>query len=495
MAVTVIGNKLKVEVLADESTKTQLTELNTKYDDLDSRVDTILTTPAESVSAQEIIDARQGEATLGANITKVKSQLVESEQQVNALQTTIDNTENKAFAPKLSFYQIASRGGKLNTTGLSSDYIVFADIYHVYDVGAKNTGLIYGLQEQISGATKQGIYKSLDGGNNWVKVGDLDIDQPAGIWYDMIYVEPFQETFYLIKVNNGYNKPENNDIVSFTNTLVQINSMNLGDARWLGNCHNIDSIPSADYSKRITMFAEYAQDAQSVVNVWKTTDKGATWNSVFTQTGNNGVVYSGEIRHFHTLAVDPHTKHWWLSSGDGDPQCKIWRSTDDGENWTLLFQGSQRERVCSFVFEEDYIYYGMDSAQSTTDHSKIVRINKTTLEREDIATVDMGHAVYCLTKTFYPEGFLVWSVYEHYANQHSDRILIEFYDYYSEKLYEVARVSRKKLPHNENVGFRNASRYQDMVNGSIFVEPTSNIQQLKYGSIRVSRLMRCKLTM
>lgn len=91
MSVTVIGNKLQVEVLADESTKTQLNEtqqevestktqlneIQQEVSDLDSRVDTILTTPVESVSAQEIIDARQGEATLGANITEIKSQLAD----------------------------------------------------------------------------------------------------------------------------------------------------------------------------------------------------------------------------------------------------------------------------------------------------------------------------------------------------------------------------------------------------------------------------------
>lgn len=52
-------------------------EINNKFDYLDSRVNTILTTPVESVSAEEIIDARQGEVTLGANITKVKSQLAD----------------------------------------------------------------------------------------------------------------------------------------------------------------------------------------------------------------------------------------------------------------------------------------------------------------------------------------------------------------------------------------------------------------------------------
>ena len=52
MAVTVIGNKLQVEVLADESTKTQLNEIQ-----------------------QEIIDARQGETTLGLKIDSMDDKL------------------------------------------------------------------------------------------------------------------------------------------------------------------------------------------------------------------------------------------------------------------------------------------------------------------------------------------------------------------------------------------------------------------------------------
>lgn len=52
--------------------------LEQKINDVDSRVDTIITTPAESVSAQEIIDARGGEATLGARVNGVVSQLAEN---------------------------------------------------------------------------------------------------------------------------------------------------------------------------------------------------------------------------------------------------------------------------------------------------------------------------------------------------------------------------------------------------------------------------------
>lgn len=47
------------------------------YTTLNTRVDTIITTPVESVSAQEIIDARQGELSLGANLSGVKEKLLD----------------------------------------------------------------------------------------------------------------------------------------------------------------------------------------------------------------------------------------------------------------------------------------------------------------------------------------------------------------------------------------------------------------------------------
>jgi len=51
--------------------------VKTAIDELDERIDNIIVGSIEGASAQEIIDARQGEVTLGANITKVKSQLAE----------------------------------------------------------------------------------------------------------------------------------------------------------------------------------------------------------------------------------------------------------------------------------------------------------------------------------------------------------------------------------------------------------------------------------
>lgn len=50
-------------------------KIDEKLHEVDTRIDEIITSPAEGVSAQEIIDARDGETNLGVNIRKVKSQL------------------------------------------------------------------------------------------------------------------------------------------------------------------------------------------------------------------------------------------------------------------------------------------------------------------------------------------------------------------------------------------------------------------------------------
>ena len=61
----------------------QSTDNKTDIQLLETRVDTIITTPITSEAAtQEVVDARQGEATVGGNITKVKNQVNENTQKL-----------------------------------------------------------------------------------------------------------------------------------------------------------------------------------------------------------------------------------------------------------------------------------------------------------------------------------------------------------------------------------------------------------------------------
>ena len=55
----------------------QIKKLDKEIDEVDGRIDAIITTPAESVSAEEIIDARDGKNSLGKNIRDLKAEVGE----------------------------------------------------------------------------------------------------------------------------------------------------------------------------------------------------------------------------------------------------------------------------------------------------------------------------------------------------------------------------------------------------------------------------------
>ena len=61
--------------------------------------------------------------------------------------------------------------------------------------------------------------------------------------------------------------------------------------------------------------------------VYRSTDDGETWSVAFEKDWR-------EIRHFHTLVPDPYEMGvWWLSSGDRAAESRVWRSADDGASW------------------------------------------------------------------------------------------------------------------------------------------------------------------
>lgn len=404
-------------------------------------------------------------------------------------------------APKMTFNQVAQRGGAgTYHSATSSTYTTFSAVYHTYDATLNSGGAVYALEEQIASATTQGVFRSLDGGVTWTRLWDLTISQATGVWYTSLFVEPFQETFYFVKTTTGYNSPAHNYVESYDSSHVLKGTLDIGDATWLSSMHSIDASINQAYTQRVVIFGEYAGDSKATVNLWRTIDKGANWTAVLTKTGNNGVVFSGEVRHFHVVARDLHVAGcWWASSGDGNSQSAIYRSTDDGQTWATIFSGAQRERTCSFIFTPTYVYYGMDSAVQTRNHSKIVRIKRSDLTRDDVATVHEGRAVYSLTRTWYPDGFLVWACSEGAASYTTDVEMVQWYSFTDGQLYDVAAFSTLGLDKAAYHGFQAASRAQDIITGSIFARPTAPFAQGRtaapWTSGMVSRYVRATITM
>lgn len=386
--------------------------------------------------------------------------------------------------------------------------VLFEDVFVGHFNSAVQTTCVYGLEAHATNSTTQTIYISRDGGETWKAYATLAINASNGVWYTRIFVDQQSNItyLYLLKTTTGFSM-SNNYVCSFFyngTDWQQIGNFSIGRRQWLSNNNSIDVTTNADWTERAVIFGEYdvTTDGTSY-KLWKTTNSGATWTNVLELQGDkDGAVGTGDIRHWHTVQVDRYTKHWWATSGDADSQCRIYRSTDNGNTWELLFSGSQRERTCGFVFEKDCIYYGMDSTNKVDENSiKIVKIDKAKLEtdrdncREDVATVDSAYAVYGLTKTFYPNGFIVWTKFEaSVASFEKDRHVLQFYDYGTGKMYPIARIKTSHINKSEYIGFNAGSRLQCLESGIVFACPTRTMHQALMGDSNVSTHIKVRIT-
>jgi len=70
----------------------------------------------------------------------------------------------------------------------------------------------------------------------------------------------------------------------------------------------------------------YAGDGTDDDHIYRSTDNGANWTSVYSSTNH----------HVHNVKVDPYTGYVYACTGDGAGEDNIIRSIDSGTNWTVL---------------------------------------------------------------------------------------------------------------------------------------------------------------
>jgi photosystem II stability/assembly factor-like uncharacterized protein len=84
--------------------------------------------------------------------------------------------------------------------------------------------------------------------------------------------------------------------------------------------------------------------ASTPINLWRSTDSGATWSVRYTFDGH---------RHGHGLALDPARHALWAYFGDSTVQSGAYRSTDGGETWTAVLAGTQDGDIVDAVVLPD----------------------------------------------------------------------------------------------------------------------------------------------
>jgi len=137
----------------------------------------------------------------------------------------------------------------------------------------------------------------------------------------------------------------------------------------LSNCRNVlhQSIEVMD--DNFLVFGEYGSNSErESVPVYCSRDSGRSWEVAYE-------FEPGAIRHVHGCYWDPCAEKIWILTGDYEGECyfiSVDREFDDLE-WHG--NGSQTWRACNVFFEQDALYWLMDSHLQT---SYVVRFDRET---------------------------------------------------------------------------------------------------------------------
>jgi len=156
------------------------------------------------------------------------------------------------------------------------------------------------------------------------------------------------------------------------------------------------------------IFGENPQKEGGPIHLYRSIDDGATWTSVLERQ-------TSDIRHFHSVQIDPYTRKWIATTGDTDAQVEWWES-DDGVTWTAIVgadsgvAGSQHYRTLGLLFSDDEYTWGTDNPLWGQSQNYILSakkdvlgtlIKKQTLPAPAYASAQQGKVFFVGTQ---PEG-------------------------------------------------------------------------------------------
>ena len=202
------------------------------------------------------------------------------------------------------------------------------------------------------------LYFSNNGGKTWVR---QNTNLPAGI-KTAFYTR--DGTLLLTTLDHQILR-STDDGKTFTTVMTDTYG-------WRGT----DGIAQDSLSGAI-VFGENASGVNSDLSLWRSTDDGQTWTEVLKRTPN-------DIRHWHSVQIDPYTKEWLATTGDTDAQVEWWRSSD-GINWTAIVgadsgvEGSQMYRTLGVFFTQDSYVWGTDNPLWGYDQNFIITAKKNNL--------------------------------------------------------------------------------------------------------------------
>jgi len=128
-------------------------------------------------------------------------------------------------------------------------------------------------------------------------------------------------------------------------------------------------------------FGEYTVNINNdnPTSLYRSTDNGMSFQNILTFAKD-------EVRHIHFIQWDKYENFIWMGTGDKDYECKLMRSTDNGDTWEMVGGGSQLWRAVGVSFTEGALYWGTD-AGSVSDPNYIIKMDRKTRQIEKIQEV------------------------------------------------------------------------------------------------------------
>jgi len=151
-------------------------------------------------------------------------------------------------------------------------------------------------------------------------------------------------------------------------------------------------------------FAEYLLNTNRdlAVNLYRSLDDGMSFQIVKTWE-------PGDVRHLHFVKWDEFGRCLWLGTGDygeNNSENRLYKSTDNGDTWELVGQGSQDWRAIGVCFTPTALVWGTD-AGSCPDIVHFVRMNRNDNNLEILSDLEgpcHGCASYADGRAFFSTG-------------------------------------------------------------------------------------------
>ncbi|PSP92864.1 glycosyl hydrolase [Halobacteriales archaeon QS_4_62_28] len=159
----------------------------------------------------------------------------------------------------------------------------------------------------------------------------------------------------------------------------------------------------------VTYLAEYPLDVNTTPRVYRSTDGGWSWETYLELP---------DVRHVHSVSIDPYSGDCWLTTGDTDDACRLLRLRDD--EMRVVGGGSQDWRIVEPAFTRDGILWGVDCGY--TEVNRIFRLPRSRLDSATPTPEPVGQVE---SSVYYAETFSTggteWVVLSTAAESGGDR--------------------------------------------------------------------------